>query len=352
MTENKYDLNLIREGAQKYYEQMKAAAAAGTRLEDVLDPEAANALRKITAQAKQQFGDVQEAPSAIRTIPSIIEHDNNGNRVAAYDIYSYLIKNRVILLEGPVDDTMKMLACATLLFLDSPMSGGAGKDIHVYVDSPGGSVIAGLAIYDTMRFMSSKVNMVGFGMQASMGSILLASGDTRAMTEHSKLMIHQLSGGSRGQATDMALSLAFSEQLHEDLKSIYVRHIGFTHEFWDIVMERDTWLTAQQALEIGFIDQIVPSHASKKTAYEDETVRHEFKAAAKNKVPKTAEGIIKMLNNVSARQGESASVRAELVVALSKFPQFWTEAKKREMAQKAAANQNTKPGADAPKLSA
>jgi ATP-dependent Clp protease protease subunit len=258
-------------------------------------------------------------PSA-NLVPSIEEQGPNG-QITRYDPYSRLLKDRTILLEGEVNDGMASIACACLLYLSKTTD----KDITVQINSPGGSVIAGLAIYDIMRMIKNPITTQGLGMQASMGSIFLASGDTRMMSDHSKLMIHQISGGSKGQATDMALSYAFSEQLHEDLKSVYVRHIGLTHAFWDLALERDTWLTSKQALKMGFIHKIADKF--KPSEFDNESIRSEFESAKALKIPKTADGIIAMLNNASSKQGESAALRGDLVTALSQFPQFWTEGK-------------------------
>ena len=314
----------ISKQAQVYYKQMVKAAKEGKSLESVLDTKAVDALSKITGQ--------NGMPSAVRTIPSVTEYENGQAR--GYDLFSLLMKQRIVLLEGPVDDTMASIASASLLYLNSDASGKKNDDIHVYINSPGGSVTAGLAIYDTLNSLSSKVITYGVGIQMSMGSVLLAAGDERHMTPNSKLMIHQISGGAQGQATEMAISNAFAEQLHEDLKNIYVAHTGLKHEFWDLALERDTFLTAEQAKKMGFIHDIL--EPARKAPYAAESVREEFQSASDAKVPKTAAKIVEMLNNASARKSESARIRGNLVTALSQFPEYWTEGKKKDMAAKMA----------------
>jgi ATP-dependent Clp protease protease subunit len=321
--------------ALKYYNAMKKAAAEGGDLADYIDPAGMDALRKITAYAKNVNtgldGTVSdEVGGAIRSIPSVIDNDPVTGR-QGYDLFSLMLKQRVVLIEGPVDDTMAQIVCASLLFLGS--GNDAEKPITMQINSPGGSVLAGLAIYDTMRFIDAPITTVGMGMQASMGSILLAAGDYRKMTKNSWLMIHQVSSGNSGQHSDTAIDENLTSRLHEQLKNIYVRHIGLTHEFWDLALERNTWLTAEQALKMGFIHEIAEDKNPKKTtAYEKESIRDEFRKAREDQVPKSADGILKLLNNASARGGEAAKIRPELVTALSQFPQFWTEGKKKEKA--------------------
>lgn len=326
-----------------YLKQMIAAEKSGRSFMDVVDAKGAAAIKRIAKSAVSS----EALPSAVRTIPTVTEIE--GGRERGYDLFSLIMKERILMLEGPVDETMASIACASLHYMDKNKP---GEKITAYIDSPGGSVLAGLAIYDTMRSISCPITTIGVGMQASMGSIMLASGDERYMTENSKLMIHQISGGQQGQASDMTLSHAFSQDLHEDLKSIYVRHIGLKHEFWDLALERDTWLTAQQALKMGFIHGI--AEVKRKAPFEEDALRGAFERAKAPKMPDTAEGIVSILNNTSANRGYSGEMRGELVTALSQFPEYWTEGKKRMEAQKAAkaapANDDRKKQSLAPAL--
>ncbi|MBI3441673.1 MAG: ClpP family protease [Proteobacteria bacterium] len=321
----------------KYFDGLVGAHAAGGNIADYVDLAGMDALKKITNAG---------------FVPTVTEIDGSG-RPVGYDLFSRLMKDRIVLLDGEVNATMAAIACASLLFLAHIDEGGNAitdqnqkvPPIKVFIDSPGGSVLAGLAIYDTMRSISAPIITTGMGMQASMGSILLAAGDVRKMTRSSKLMIHQISGGTEGKESAQAVGMGFTEQLHEDLKSIYVRHIGLTHEFFDLALEHDTWLTADQALKMGFIHEIIEGTA-KKTAYEDESKRSEERkglagelnrVAAKYIDNMSAAEIVSKMNSVSADGGVYAAHRGELVTKLSQFPEFWTEAKKKEMAVKAAA---------------
>lgn len=319
----------IAERTQKYLEKMEEAKRTGRSLWDMSDYAEREALTKLA-----------NSPSAVRSIPTVTE--NEGGRTVGYDLFSLIMKKRILMLEGPVDETMASIACASLHYMNQDER---KLPVNVYINSPGGSVLAGLAIYDTMREMDCKVVTTGVGMQASMGSILLAAGDERYMTENSKLMIHQISGGMQGQSSDMTLNHTFSQDLHDGLKDIYVRHIGLTHEFWDLALERDTWLTAQQALKMGFIHGV--ADPKRKAQFEEDAIKGAFERAAAVKVPGTAEGIIAILNNTSANRGASGEIRGHLVTAMSQHERFWTEGKKRMEAEKAAktapANDDVKP---------
>lgn len=333
----------IKDRTLKYLEAMKACAAEGGDIADYIDTAAMDAMRRITGSLPGMTGGI---------VPSITETDSNGV-TRGYDLFSRLMKERIVILAGQVDATMASIACASLIYLDSAASGKKEETVKVVIDSPGGSVLAGLAIYDAMRIMNAPIETTGIGMQASMGSILLASGDTRRMTANSKLMIHQISGGTEGKASVQEVGMAFTEQLHEDLKNIYVRHIGLTHEFFDLALEHDTWLTPEQALKIGFIHEIIPVPEGKRTAYEDECKRPAGRpglAAELNRVATryienmSAPEIVASLNSVSSEGGIYGAYRGNLVTRLSQFPQFWTKAKQAEMgvnAQPAVANQNT-----------
>lgn len=189
-------------------------------------------------------------------IPMVIEQTAKGER--SYDIYSRLLRDRVILLEGEVHDQMANLIVAQLLFLESE---DAEKDISMYINSPGGSVTAGMAIYDTMQFIKPNVHTIVMGQACSMGSLLAQAGapGKRFMLPNARHMIHQPSGGARGQATDMLIQVEEILAMKKTLTQIYVDHnsAGKTFEQFSADMERDNFMSAQQALAYGLIDQII-----------------------------------------------------------------------------------------------
>ncbi|MDE1151181.1 MAG: ATP-dependent Clp protease proteolytic subunit [Micavibrio sp.] len=317
-------LQYISSEGMRYFKLMQEAEKNGQSLDALFDVEGIEAMKKITASATGATG-----PVANRIVPTVTEVENGRER--GYDLYSLLMKKRILLLEGQVDDGMASIACASLLYLNSNVGGeGTGNDpITVYVNSPGGSVLAGLAIYDTMRSIAAPIKTIGMGMQASMGSILLVAGDERKMTRDSYYMIHQpLSGNERStQQTDIRIGADFTTRLREQLTDIYVRHTGLKHEFWDIVLERDTWLTAQNAKDMGIISDIIVGDR-KKTMHEEFSSRAES-STARAKVPETMNGILKVINTANG-----ADIRPDLVVALSKYEDFWTPSRKAEMAAK------------------
>jgi ATP-dependent Clp protease protease subunit len=189
-------------------------------------------------------------------VPIVIETTSKGER--SYDIYSRLMRDRVILLEGEVHDQMANLIVAQLLFLESEDS---TKDISMYINSPGGSVTAGMAIYDAMQFISPDVQTIVMGQACSMGSLLANAGapGKRMMLPNARHMIHQPSGGARGQATDMLIQVEEILAMKKTLTQIYVSHnsAGKTFEQLTADMERDNFMSAQQALEYGLIDKII-----------------------------------------------------------------------------------------------
>jgi ATP-dependent Clp protease protease subunit len=189
-------------------------------------------------------------------VPIVIETTSKGER--SYDIYSRLMRDRVILLEGEVHDQMANLIVAQLLFLESEDS---LKDISMYINSPGGSVTAGMAIYDAMQFISPDVQTIVMGQACSMGSLLANSGapGKRMMLPNARHMIHQPSGGARGQATDMLIQVEEILAMKKSLTQIYVNHnsVGKTFEQLTADMERDNFMSAQQALDYGLIDKII-----------------------------------------------------------------------------------------------
>jgi ATP-dependent Clp protease protease subunit len=189
-------------------------------------------------------------------VPMVVETTNRGER--AYDIYSRLLKERIIFLTGPVHDEVSSLICAQLLFLESE---NPTKDISFYINSPGGVVTSGLAIYDTMNYIRPDVSTVCFGQAASMGSLLLAAGKAgkRYALPHSRIMMHQPSGGFQGQATDIEIHAREILNLKARLNQIYVKHTGKSLEVIEQNIERDNFLSPEDAKEFGLIDEVVAS---------------------------------------------------------------------------------------------
>jgi ATP-dependent Clp protease protease subunit len=189
-------------------------------------------------------------------VPIVLEQTSRGER--SYDIYSRLLRDRVILLEGEVHDQMANLIVAQLLFLESEDS---GKDISIYINSPGGSVTAGMAIYDTMQFIKPDIMTIVMGQACSMGSLLAQAGAAgkRYMLPNARHMIHQPSGGARGQATDMEIQVKEILAMKKSLTEIYVKHNskGKTYKELAKDMERDYFMSAQQALDYGLIDKVI-----------------------------------------------------------------------------------------------
>ena len=187
-------------------------------------------------------------------VPMVVEQSARGER--AYDIYSRLLKERIIFLTGPVYDEMSALICAQLLFLESE---NPSKDIAFYINSPGGVVSAGMAIYDTMQYIRSPVSTVCIGQAASMGSLLLTAGakGKRYALPNARIMVHQPSGGAQGQATDIAIQAKEILRTRHDLNEIYVRHTGQTLESIERKLERDSYMSANEAREFGLVDEVV-----------------------------------------------------------------------------------------------
>jgi ATP-dependent Clp protease protease subunit len=184
----------------------------------------------------------------------VVEQTNRGER--AYDIYSRLLKERIIFLVGPVNDAMASLICAQLLFLESE---NPSKDISIYINSPGGVVTSGLAIYDTMQYVRPDISTVCIGLAASMGSLLLTAGakGKRYCTPHSKIMIHQPSGGFQGQATDIEIHAKDILATRARLNEIYVKHTGQELRWIEDAMERDKFLTPDDAVNFGLLDEVI-----------------------------------------------------------------------------------------------
>ena len=186
-------------------------------------------------------------------VPMVIEQTNRGER--ALDIYSRLLKERIIFLTGGVNDSVASLICAQMLFLESE---NPGKDISFYINSPGGVVTAGLAIYDTMQYIRCEVATLCVGQAASMGSLLLAAGapGKRFALPNSRIMIHQPSGGFQGQAADIEIQAREIMTLRSRLNGIYVKHTGKTLEQVEHAMDRDNFMSATEAKEFGLIDKV------------------------------------------------------------------------------------------------
>ncbi|NBO17898.1 MAG: ATP-dependent Clp endopeptidase proteolytic subunit ClpP [Proteobacteria bacterium] len=195
-------------------------------------------------------------------VPMVVEQTSRGER--SYDIYSRLLKERIIYLIGPVNDHMASLVTAQLLFLESE---NPDKDIFMYINSPGGVVTSGLSIYDTMQYIRPKVSTLCFGQAASMGSLLLAAGEPgmRFALPNARIMIHQPSGGFQGQATDIEIHAREILNLKARLNQIYVKHTGQKLATIEKNMERDNFMTAEMAKEFGLIDDVIEKRGSEDT---------------------------------------------------------------------------------------
>jgi len=187
-------------------------------------------------------------------VPMVVEQTNRGER--AYDIYSRLLKERIIFLVGPVNDGVASLICAQLLFLESE---NPTKDIAFYINSPGGVVTSGLAIYDTMQYIRPDVATVCIGQAASMGSLLLTAGakGKRVSLPNSRIMIHQPSGGAQGQATDIEIQAREILQLRQRLNEMYVKHTGQPLDVIQAAVERDKFMSPEEAKAFGLIDEVM-----------------------------------------------------------------------------------------------
>ena len=187
-------------------------------------------------------------------VPMVVENSSRGER--AYDIYSRLLKERIIFWGGPIDDSVANVVVAQLLFLESE---DPDKDIHLYINSPGGVVTAGLAIYDTMQYIKPDVSTICIGQAASMGSILLTAGAAgkRYALPHARIMIHQPLGGAQGQSTDIQIQAKEILRLREVGNNILARHTGQDPEKINVDTERDNFMSAEEAKEYGLIDEVV-----------------------------------------------------------------------------------------------
>ena len=199
------------------------------------------------------FDPISTAPHA-SFWPSVIQQESRGERV--YDLPSRLLRERIIFINGPIDDQVSASICMQLLFLEAE---NPKKEIAMYINSPGGVVTAGLAIYDTMHFIRPKISTTVMGQAASMGSLLLCAGekDLRFALPHSSVMVHQPSGGYSGQVTDIMIHARNVEALKKRLNEIYMKHTGRTMKEIENALERDNFLTAEQAVEFGLIDKVL-----------------------------------------------------------------------------------------------
>jgi len=195
-------------------------------------------------------------PQALGLVPMVIEQTSRGER--SFDIYSRLLKEGVIFIVGAIEDHMANLIVAQLLFLESE---NPDKDVHLYINSPGGSVTAGLSIYDTMRFIKPDVSTMCIGQAASMGAFLLSGGTKgkRYILPNARTMIHQPSGGAQGQATDIEIQAKEILFLRERLNSLLADHTGQTMEVIERDTERDRFMSAEQSVEYGLVDEVISS---------------------------------------------------------------------------------------------
>ncbi|CBI76287.1 ATP-dependent Clp protease, proteolytic subunit [Bartonella clarridgeiae 73] len=196
--------------------------------------------------------------TALSLVPMVVEQTNRGER--AYDIFSRLLKERIIFINGPVEDNMAMLVCAQLLFLEAE---NPKKEINLYINSPGGVVTSGMAIYDTMQFIRPSVSTLCMGQAASMGSLLLTAGATgrRFALPNARIMVHQPSGGFQGQASDIERHAQDIVKMKRRLNEIYVQHTGQSYEVIEKTLDRDHFMTAEESKQFGLIDDVIQYRA-------------------------------------------------------------------------------------------
>ena len=194
--------------------------------------------------------------STMNLVPMVVEQTGRGER--AFDIYSRLLKERIIFVNGPVEDNMAMLINAQLLFLEAE---DPTKEIHLYINSPGGVVTAGMAIYDTMQFIKPEVSTLCMGQAASMGSVLLTAGakGKRCALPNARIMVHQPSGGYQGQASDIERHAQDIIKMKRRINEVYVKHTGQDYNTIEKTLDRDHFMTAEEAKDFGLIDEVITS---------------------------------------------------------------------------------------------
>ena len=194
--------------------------------------------------------------STMNLVPMVVEQTGRGER--AFDIYSRLLKERIIFVNGPVEDNMAMLINAQLLFLEAE---DPTKEIHLYINSPGGVVTAGMAIYDTMQFIKPEVSTLCMGQAASMGSVLLTAGakGKRCALPNARIMVHQPSGGYQGQASDIERHAQDIIKMKRRINEVYVKHTGQEYDIIEKTLDRDHFMTAEEAKDFGLIDEAITS---------------------------------------------------------------------------------------------
>jgi ATP-dependent Clp protease protease subunit len=192
-------------------------------------------------------------------VPMVVEQTNRGER--AYDIYSRLLKERIIFVTGAIEDHGASLICAQLLYLEAD---NPKKEIAMYINSPGGVVTSGMAVYDSMQFIKAAVSTLCIGQAASMGSLLLAAGhkDMRFALPNARIMLHQPSGGFQGQASDIERHAEDIIKMKRRLEEVYVRHTGQSREVIERTLDRDYFMTAEQARDFGLVDQVITNRAA------------------------------------------------------------------------------------------
>ncbi|RLJ60086.1 ATP-dependent Clp protease proteolytic subunit ClpP [Litoreibacter meonggei] len=205
-------------------------------------------------KSRRQAGMYDPVETYMNLVPMVVEQTSRGER--AYDIFSRLLKERIIFINGPIHDGMSHLVVAQLLHLEAE---NPSKEISIYINSPGGVVTSGLSIYDTMQYIKPKVSTLCIGQAASMGSVLLAGGEKgmRFSLPNSRIMVHQPSGGYQGQASDIMIHAAETQKLKDRLYDIYVKHTGQTKKAVEKALDRDNFMSPQEAKDWGHIDEIV-----------------------------------------------------------------------------------------------
>ncbi|MBI0162972.1 ATP-dependent Clp endopeptidase proteolytic subunit ClpP [Bartonella sp. M0283] len=204
--------------------------------------------------------------TALNLVPIVVEQTNRGER--SYDIFSRLLKERIVFINGPIEDSMAMLVCAQLLFLEAE---NPKKEISLYINSPGGVVTSGMAIYDTMQFIRPAVSTLCMGQAASMGSLLLTAGAKghRFALPNARVMVHQPSGGFQGQASDIERHAQDIIKMKRRLNEIYVHHTGQDYETIERTLDRDHFMTADEAKEFGLIDEVIQYRAEAEEEQKD-----------------------------------------------------------------------------------